>query len=461
MSGSEHVGGHLRRNAVGYLALFIALTGTSYAANKIKGNEIAKNAITSKLIKDGQVKSGDVADDGLTGADIDEASLQNVPVLLADGSVTTAKLADAAVTLPKLADAAVSLQKLAFDPATQAELDAVATGAAPANNSLGAAEPPAADDQIVDGSIDAQDVSAEVALRGADQVFTGENSFTGDFSVSTGAGEEISIASGRSGNESFDVFDLHLVNQTTSGIQRVAAITNSFGSGDTEQILRLNNLDNDTAVDSGLLLSSSGGMTTGVDASDSDIGTALAIGANDIDANGTAISATELAKLDGTPTHTISLPLGSFLNATDSSGINFTSGADDNPDYVFLAGAPVIEYDADAGDEDADDIVTTLTVPADYASGGTVRIRVGKATHVPGVPVEVVTCRYGVNGGTGTPLSASIVGTAPLSYGLAPTATLNDHDTVALSCHVEASTPVPYDDAVRIHSVAFEYTAER
>ena len=72
------------------------------------------DAVLSKHVKDGEIASSDVADNGLTGADIDEATLN---VLLSDGSVTTTKLADAAVTIPKLA----------FDPATQAELDAVAT----------------------------------------------------------------------------------------------------------------------------------------------------------------------------------------------------------------------------------------------------------------------------------------------------------------------------------------------
>ncbi len=78
MSLSERIGGHIRANTVGYLALFVALTGTSYAATQITSKQIAKNAITSKLIKDGQVASVDVADDGLTGTDINEATLNGI-----------------------------------------------------------------------------------------------------------------------------------------------------------------------------------------------------------------------------------------------------------------------------------------------------------------------------------------------------------------------------------------------
>lgn len=79
---------HLRRNAIAYLALFVALgTGTAFAASqKITAKDIAPNAVKSKHIKDGQVRAADlgadsvsgakVADNSLTGADIDESSLQ-------------------------------------------------------------------------------------------------------------------------------------------------------------------------------------------------------------------------------------------------------------------------------------------------------------------------------------------------------------------------------------------------
>src|SRR5690348_3702601 len=55
---------------VALIALFVAITGVGYAVSKIP-----KNSVKSKQIKDGEVKSVDVADDGLTGTDIDEATL--------------------------------------------------------------------------------------------------------------------------------------------------------------------------------------------------------------------------------------------------------------------------------------------------------------------------------------------------------------------------------------------------
>jgi hypothetical protein len=57
---------HLRRNAVAYLALLVALsTGTAYAAasipnGSITGAKLHKNAVTSKKIKNGSIKSKDL-----------------------------------------------------------------------------------------------------------------------------------------------------------------------------------------------------------------------------------------------------------------------------------------------------------------------------------------------------------------------------------------------------------------
>src|SRR5215212_7276901 len=50
---------HLRRNAYGLAALFIALGGGAYAAAKIGPNDIAKNAVRSRHIKAGNVKPQD------------------------------------------------------------------------------------------------------------------------------------------------------------------------------------------------------------------------------------------------------------------------------------------------------------------------------------------------------------------------------------------------------------------
>jgi hypothetical protein len=55
---------------VALIALFISATGVTWAAV-----QLPKNSVKSKQIKNGQVRSQDVADNGLTGTDIDESTL--------------------------------------------------------------------------------------------------------------------------------------------------------------------------------------------------------------------------------------------------------------------------------------------------------------------------------------------------------------------------------------------------
>ncbi len=76
-----HVIPHLRSNAVAYLALFIALSGTSYAAitlprNSVGPTQLKSNAVTSAKVKDRSLLSKDfkagqlpAGKDGADGAD--------------------------------------------------------------------------------------------------------------------------------------------------------------------------------------------------------------------------------------------------------------------------------------------------------------------------------------------------------------------------------------------------------
>ncbi|WP_205470981.1 hypothetical protein [Nocardioides sp. SYSU D00038] len=66
---------HLRRNAVAYLALFVALGGTSYAAvnlpkNSVGTKQIKKNAVTSAKLKKNAVNSTKVKDGTLLASDL-------------------------------------------------------------------------------------------------------------------------------------------------------------------------------------------------------------------------------------------------------------------------------------------------------------------------------------------------------------------------------------------------------
>ena len=55
------VGRYIRQHHLAFIALFVALSGTAYAASKVGPNDIAKNAVRSKHIKNGQVKRADLS----------------------------------------------------------------------------------------------------------------------------------------------------------------------------------------------------------------------------------------------------------------------------------------------------------------------------------------------------------------------------------------------------------------
>ena len=65
-----------RRNAIGLLALFVALSGAAYAGSKIGSNGIAIDAIKTKHIAPRAVRAEDVKRDSLSGA-----QLKNIGVI--------------------------------------------------------------------------------------------------------------------------------------------------------------------------------------------------------------------------------------------------------------------------------------------------------------------------------------------------------------------------------------------
>jgi hypothetical protein len=96
---SKRIAAHLRRNVYGLLALFFALSGTAIALdghNTVFTDDITNGEVHSADIGDGQVhsiniandntsfavKGIDVANDSLTGADVNESTLGQVPEAL-------------------------------------------------------------------------------------------------------------------------------------------------------------------------------------------------------------------------------------------------------------------------------------------------------------------------------------------------------------------------------------------
>lgn len=140
---SAAIATHLRGNVVGYVALFVALSGTAWAVATVGPRQIKENAVRSKHIKAGQVTASDLAaaavtssaigpgavgstsvlDNALTGADLQDQSLNGAeiqPGSLSGFHIQNGSLA--AADLGLTAQASVNFNPIAADTCTNASL---------------------------------------------------------------------------------------------------------------------------------------------------------------------------------------------------------------------------------------------------------------------------------------------------------------------------------------------------
>lgn len=114
MSLSERIRRHLQSHVVGYLALFVALSGTALALpgqKTVKSDDLANGAVKGKAIAGNAVSTAKVRDGAITGPKLGGSAVTTSA--LADGSVTTTKLADDAVIRQKIAQGEINGGKLA------------------------------------------------------------------------------------------------------------------------------------------------------------------------------------------------------------------------------------------------------------------------------------------------------------------------------------------------------------
>lgn len=91
------IGRAVKRNAVAFLALAVALSGTAYAANTIGASDIQRNAVRSPHIKAGQVKPSDLSGSVRSllsgGEQLQIKEVSGAPLFLASGEFGGAPLA--------------------------------------------------------------------------------------------------------------------------------------------------------------------------------------------------------------------------------------------------------------------------------------------------------------------------------------------------------------------------------
>jgi hypothetical protein len=169
------------------------------------------------------------------------------------------------------------------------------------------------------------------------------------------------------------------------------------------------------------------------------------------------------------PTRSVNLPLPAFLNRTDQAAIDFGASNGISPDLVHVGGSGgplAIEWDDDsdgpgADIADIDGVETTHVVPPDYASNGRYAFNISKDGH-SGPAGEFVDCLIPIVGGS-IGLGQFPISSASLTTYVQPPpgfAGLSPGDSMNLFCEVHDGTGnTTANDAVRLHSIEFRYTA--
>jgi hypothetical protein len=172
---------YLRTHHIGLLALFLALTGTSYA--------VATGSINSREIRDNSVRSRDVRNNALTGRDLRNGRASGRD--LRDGSVSGADLRDAGVSGADVADGSLNGADVANGGLSGQDIRGNSLGDADiAPNAISTDEIRAGavrTEKVQNGTLRAEDFAAGVLATNAVVRFD-------DFPVASGATESEDIA---------------------------------------------------------------------------------------------------------------------------------------------------------------------------------------------------------------------------------------------------------------------------
>ncbi|HWM18055.1 MAG TPA: hypothetical protein VNO51_00085 [Ilumatobacteraceae bacterium] len=107
---SARIRRHIRSNVVGYVALFVALSGTAYA---VDGPLAGQNQVGSEDIINGEVKRDDIAGDAVrTGKVLDETLLG---ADIAPGAISTSEVVNGTLSASDLASNSVGYAEIAPD----------------------------------------------------------------------------------------------------------------------------------------------------------------------------------------------------------------------------------------------------------------------------------------------------------------------------------------------------------
>lgn len=150
---------HIRSNVIGYVALFcFAMAGTAGALpgrNTVNSQDIVDGEVKRPDIAAGAVNSAKVPTDALTGDDIDELTLQGLPVTGPAGGDLTGNFPE-----PQIAAGAVAGPEVALDSLNSVDIAASGIGSSElASSSVGSSE--VASNALGGADIDELDLSVD------------------------------------------------------------------------------------------------------------------------------------------------------------------------------------------------------------------------------------------------------------------------------------------------------------
>jgi hypothetical protein len=167
---------YLRRHHLGLIALFFALTGTSYAVatGSIDSREIRNNSVRSKDVRNNILLSRDLRNNSVRSTDVRDGALTGTDVF--DGGLTGADLANSSVEGLDVRDGSIGDADIGANAVSNDELT---------NNAVRSAE-------VLNGSLGAEDLQGGLLASDASVRFD-------NFAVGAGtvAGEDVGCPAGQ------------------------------------------------------------------------------------------------------------------------------------------------------------------------------------------------------------------------------------------------------------------------
>ena len=180
--------------------------------------------------------------------------------------------------------------------------------------------------------------------------------------------DQLSLTSTIADTNSVDIFSITVTDNTvSSGVGRGLFIETGNGTATLDAAVAINHTDTGQAMTSGITITgdASTAITTAINLADDEIGTALALGSNDLTVGGVTLESGELALLDARGGVLVdSINVGTYATTGVTAGSGLTGGGTNGVLTVDVGAGNGITVNTDDIAVDAITSGTTLTISA-------------------------------------------------------------------------------------------------